>query len=82
MDKLAVAAKIGDTEYTSYEKAWEYVQTNGGTIEVLSDWVLDSNLIVPKDKIITVNMYGHNIRRNFAPGQIKICTKVSIYQKR
>ena len=61
-------AKIGSIEYTSYKEAWAYVQANGGTVDVLSDWVLDSNLIVPEDKIITVNMNGHNIRRNFAPG--------------
>lgn len=61
-------AKIGSIEYTSFEEAWKYVQANGGTIDVLSDWVLDRNLTVPEDMKITVNMNGHNIRRNFAPG--------------
>ena len=63
-----VVAKVGNTEYTNYEQAWEYVQANGGTIDVLSDWVMDKNLTVPEGKKITVNMNGHNIRRNFAPG--------------
>lgn len=63
-----VVAKVGNTEYTNYEQAWEYVQANGGTIDVLSDWVMDKNLTVPEGKKITVNMNGHNIRRNFALG--------------
>ena len=61
-------AKVGDTEYTSHEVAWTYVQQNGGTIDVLSDWVMDKNLTVPEGKKITVNMNGHNIRRNLAVG--------------
>ena len=63
-----VVAKIGNTEYTSYEQAWKEVQKTGGTIEVLSDWVLSENLMVPEDMKITVNMNGHNIRRNLAVG--------------
>lgn len=63
-----VVAKVGNTEYTNYEQAWKEVQTNGGTIDVLSDWVLSENLTIPEAKKIIVNMNGHHIRRNFTAG--------------
>lgn len=63
-----VVAKVGNTEYTNYEHAWKEVQTNGGTIDVLSDWVLSENLTIPEAKTIIVNMNGHHIRRNFTAG--------------
>ena len=53
-----VVAKVGNTEYTNYAQAWQDVQTNGGTVEVLSDWVLSGNLTVSKTKTIIVDSDG------------------------
>ena len=74
-------AKIGSIEYTSFEEAWGYVQANGGTIDVLSDWVLDRNLTVPEDMKITVNMNGHNIRRNLAAGTAIVSGQVFLVRE-
>ena len=64
LNEETICAKVGEVEYTNYIQAWHAVQQNGGTIDVLSDWVLTGNLEVFSNKTITVNMNGHNIRRN------------------
>ena len=68
LNEETICAKVGEVEYTNYIQAWQAVQQNGGTIDVLSDWVLTGNLEVFANKTITVNMNGHNIRRNLAAG--------------
>ena len=68
LNEETICAKVGEVEYTNYIQAWQAVQKNGGTIDVLSDWVLTGNLEVFSNKTITVNMNGHNIRRNLAAG--------------
>ncbi len=66
--ETSVVAKVGDNEYNDYSTAWKAVSENGGTIEVLADWILAGCLSVPEGKTITVNMNGHNIRRNINLG--------------
>lgn len=63
-----IVARVGDEEFTNYKSAWSKVSKNGGTIEVLADWVLTESLLVPLDVEITVNMNGHNIRRETEEG--------------
>ena len=81
LNEETICAKVGEVEYTNYIQAWQAVQQNGGTIDVLSDWVLAGNLEVFSNKTITVNMNGHNIRRNLAAGTAIVSGQVFLVRE-
>lgn len=56
-------AKIGDVYYENYQEAWDKISIQGGTIEVLRNWEINSLLKISKSIKVTVNLNGFAINR-------------------
>ncbi|MBR5228850.1 MAG: right-handed parallel beta-helix repeat-containing protein, partial [Firmicutes bacterium] len=58
-------AEVAGVKYADVKTAWAAVWENG-SITMLADWNLDSALVVPENRRMTINMNGHMINRGLS----------------